>query len=50
MDTFRLEQNGNHVADDIFNCDLLNENCLILIEISLAFVHKGSIDSTSSLV
>ena len=38
------------LADDIFRCNFVNENGLILIKISLNFVTKGPIDNKSSLV
>ena len=37
-------------ADDIFKCIFLNENVRILIQISLKFVRKGSIDNKPALV
>ena len=38
------------LADDIFKCNFVNENVLILINISLNFVPKGPIDNKSSMV
>ena len=37
-------------AEDIFKCIFLNENCFDLIEISLKFVPKGTINNKSALV
>ena len=50
LNTWKLRQNGRHSADDIFKCIFLNENCCILIEISLKFVLKGPIENKPSLV
>ena len=47
---FWTEQNGHHLADDIFTTILLEEDWSILIEISLKFVHQSLIDNTSSLL
>ena len=47
--TFRLRQDGWHLADDILKCIFLNENVWILIEISLKFVPMGPIDNTRTL-
>ena len=44
------EQNGHHFADDVLKCIFLNENFLILIQISLQFVRKGPIDNKWTLV
>ena len=38
--TFKPEQNGQHFADNIFKCILMNEKYCILIKISLKFVPK----------
>ena len=47
----RPEQNGKHIADDIFKHIFLNENLRIFIQISLKFVlPEHLIDSMSSLV
>ena len=43
-------ENGRNLADDIFKCILLNENCCIFIEISLKFVPKGPINNITALV
>ena len=50
INSFPPEQNGLHFADDIFKCIFVNENACILIEISLNFVPKGSIDNKPALV
>ena len=38
------------LADDTFKCKFVNENILILIKISLKFVHKGPINNMAALV
>ena len=50
VNTLRPRQNGRHFADDNLKCIFLNENAWILIEISLKFVHKGSINNIPALV
>ena len=50
INTLRPRQNGRHFADDIFKRIFLNENILILIQISLKFVPKGSINNIPALV
>ena len=37
-------------TDDIFTCILINENCCILIELSLKYVRKDPIDNNPALV
>ena len=49
LNTLRPRQNGRHFADDMFKCIILNENVWILIEISLKFVPKGSINNNPAL-
>ena len=49
VNTLRPRQNGRHFADDIFKCISLNENVWISIEISLKFVHSGSINNNPTL-
>ena len=49
FNTFRPRQNGRHFPDDIFICIFLTENVIILIEISLKFVPKGSINNIPTL-
>ena len=49
LNTLRPRQNGRHFADDMFECIFLNENVCILIEISLKFVPKGSINNNPAL-
>ena len=43
FNSLRLRQNWWHIANDIFKCIFLNENCCIfkLIRISLKYVSKG---------
>ena len=50
VNTLRPRQNRRHFADDIFKCIFLNENVWILINISLKFVPKRSIDHIPALV
>ena len=50
VDTTKPDQNGRHLADDIFKCIFLNEKFRILIRISLKFVLKVPIDNKSVLV
>ena len=47
LNTWRPKQNGRHFADDIFKRIFLNENCCIVIKISLKFVPKCPINHTS---
>ena len=49
LSTLRPRQNGPHFAEDMFKCIFLNENVWILIEISLKFVSKGSINNNPAL-
>ena len=49
LNTLRARQNGHHFAEDMFKCIFLNENLWILIEISLTFVPKGSINNNPAL-
>ena len=44
------EQNGCHLADDVFKSISMNEKFCILIQISLKFVPKGPIDNKSALL
>ena len=46
VNTLRPKLNGCHLADDIFKCICMNENCWILIQMSLEFAPKGSTDNT----
>ena len=48
--TWRQRQNIRHFADDIFKLIFLNENCCILIQISLKFVLRVQINSIPALV
>ena len=43
-------QDGHHFSDGIFKCIFLIEKFGIVIQISLRFVPKGSINSKSALV
>ena len=45
VNTLRLRQNGCYFADYIFRVIFLNENWCILIQMSLKFVPKGSVDN-----
>ena len=45
-----LGKMADKFADDIFQCIFLNENCWILIKISLKYVRKGPIDNDRALV
>ena len=44
------ETNGRHFLDDISKCNLLNENVLISIKISLKCVPNGQINNIPALV
>ena len=48
--SLRRKQNRRHFADDVFKCNILNENVWIPIEISLKFVPKGPINNIPALV
>ena len=50
FNSLRLRQNRCHFADDIFKCNLFNENVWIPIKISLKFVPKGPINNFPALV
>ena len=43
-------KNGCHLPDNIFKCIFLNENCCILIQISLKIVPKGPINNIPAMV
>ena len=45
-----LRKNGRHFPGDMFKRKFLNENCCILITISLKFAHKGPISNIPALV
>ena len=49
-DTSRPQQDGCQSADHILKYIFLNENVCILIEMSLNFVPKGSVDNMSALI
>ena len=44
------KQNGRHFADDIFKCNVYNENLCILVKTELQFVHRDSVHKKSALV
>ena len=48
--TVWMEQNGWHVADNIFKCMLLKENICVLLQISLKFILKHSSNNKSSYI
>ena len=50
INSLRPRQNGRHFPDDIFKCNLLNENVWISIKISLKFVPKDPINYNPALV
>ena len=50
INSLRPRQNVRLFADDTFKRNFLNENIIILIKISLKFVHKGLINNIPALV
>ena len=46
----RLRQNGRHFADNIIKCIFFNENCCILIKISLKYIPRGPFSNKPALV
>ena len=50
LNTLKPRQEGWHFPDDIFKCIFFNENCCILIKISLKSVCKGPIDKNTTSV
>ena len=50
INTLGPRQNGYQFPDDIFKCNILNENIWILIKISLKFVPNGLINNIPALV
>ena len=48
--TLKMRQNGHNFADNILKLLFLYENCCILIQRSLKFLSKGTINIMSSLV
>ena len=46
----RPRQYGWYFADNIFKCIFFNENCCVLIKMSLKYICKGPIDNNPSLV
>ena len=49
LNTLRLIQNDHHFSDDIFKSISLNENCCLLMKISLKFIPKVPINNIPSL-
>ena len=50
FNTLRQRQDGRHFADDFFMCIFFNENCCILVKVSLKYVRNGPIDNNPALV
>ena len=50
LNTLPTRQNGRLFADDSLELIFLYQNCCILLQISLTFVPKGSIDNKPALV
>ena len=50
INTLRLRQNGCDFPDNIVKCIFLDENCSILIIISLKFVPQGPINTVPSFI
>ena len=50
INSYSPGQNGQHFADDILKCIVVNEKFYILIRISLKFVPKAVIDDGQALV
>ena len=50
INTLRSRQNGRRFTNETFKRIFLNENIIILIEISLKFVPKGPINNIPALV
>ena len=50
VNTLRHEQNGHHLADDIFKCIFVNEKVWISIKISLKFVPYSPVNNKPTLV
>ena len=50
VNTSRLRPYDHHFADDIFKCDLGNENFWITIEISFKYILCGLIDNMTALI
>ena len=46
LNTSRQKQNGRQVTHGIFKCIFLDENCLILFQISLKYASSGLINKT----
>ena len=45
FNTLRPRQNGRHFTDNNFKTIFLNENCCMLIQISLKYVSSGPVDN-----
>ena len=50
LNALRSRQNGRHSPDGIFKCIFFNENCNILMKISLKFVPQCPINNIPALV
>ena len=50
FNTLRLRQNGRYFPDAIFKCIFLNENCCILMKISLKFIPQDPTNNIPALV
>ena len=50
INTLKLRQNGIQFGDDISKFIFLNENCYILIPISMKYVPNGPTDNNPALV
>ena len=50
LNSLRPRQNRRNFTDDVFKCNFLNENILILIKISLKLVPKGPINNIPAFV
>ena len=50
QNTPRPQQDGCQFANHILKCIFLNENVCSLIEMSLKFIPRGSVDNMSALI
>ena len=50
LNTLRPRQDGRHFADDIFKSNFLTEDMWIVLDISLKYISKGSINNIPALV
>ena len=48
--TLRPRQNGCYFVDSILKFIFFNENCSLLFQISLIYVHKGLIEDEPALI